>query len=411
MNQTLSRSQSMTMEAGMEAAALVEAARPSAGTNGMAASVPASEPQASPVEAFAERLMDSVATTFEVFGMYLGDRLGFYEVMAQDGPMTPSELAQRTGTHPRYVREWMEHQTVSGILRLVETPKAAVVDASSAPRMESRYVLPHPQREVLASRDSLNYLAPLVQLAAGTVEPIQKVMQAYREGGGVHFCQFGRDLREGQGRMNRAAFLQQLGPEWLASMPDVAAKLRRPEGARVADFGCGVGYSSIGVAMAYPNVQVDGFDLDEASILEARANAAEFGLSGRVHFEMRDAGDPALAGSYDLVLACECLHDMSDPVSALRTMRRLVREDGVVFVADERVADHFDPEAGMVEKLMYGFSVLHCLPAGMADQPSAGTGTVMRLATLQSYAEQAGFWDLEVLPIENPILRFYRLSV
>jgi hypothetical protein len=124
---------------------------------------------------------------------------------------------------------------------------------------------------------------------------------------------------------------------------------------------------------------------------------------------VRDAGDPELAGQYDLVIACECVHDMSDPVSALRTMRRLANDSGAVIVVDERVHEEFSPEGGDIERLMYGFSIMHCLPVGLADQPSVGTGTVMRPGTLRGYAREAGFSNIEILPLDNVFFNFYRL--
>jgi 2-polyprenyl-3-methyl-5-hydroxy-6-metoxy-1,4-benzoquinol methylase len=196
----------------------------------------------------------------------------------------------------------------------------------------------------------------------------------------------------------------------LPGVPDVHERLRSAPPARVADFGCGVGWSSIGIARTYPDAIVHGFDLDAPSIELAKQNAREHGVADRVKFEVRDAGDPALAGQYDLALAVECIHDMSDPVAALRVMRKLVGEAGSVLIVDERVADEFDPPGGELEWMMYGWSILHCLPAGMADQPSAGTGTVLRAPQLRRYAEEAGFTRIEVLPIEADFFRFYRLQ-
>lgn len=154
---------------------------------------------------------------------------------------------------------------------------------------------------------------------------------------------------------------------------------------------------------------MDGFDLDEASVEAARAHAAEAGLQERVKFHVTDAGDASLDGRYDLVTAFECIHDMSDPVSALRTMRRLAGESGAVLVVDERVGDTFTAKGNDVEWMMYGWSILHCLPVGMAEQPSVGTGTVMRADTLRQYAVEAGFREVEILPIANFFFRFYRL--
>jgi 2-polyprenyl-3-methyl-5-hydroxy-6-metoxy-1,4-benzoquinol methylase len=355
-------------------------------------------PETRSAEQFAERLMQSVSTMLDVFGIYTGDQLGLYQVLAQDGPLSSAQLAARTGTNERYIREWLEHQAVAGIL-----------DVDHDDSKKPRFILPPDRAEVLADVDSLNYLAPLVQAAAGAVEPREKLLSAFRTGKGICFHEYGRDLREGQGRLNRAAFLQLLGREWIPAMPDIHQLLASSRPSRVADIGCGVGWSGIGVALAYPNVHVDGFDSDEASIAAAKENAIEYGVDDRVHFSVRYASDPELQGRYDLVIALECVHDMAHPVSALRTMRRLVREHGAVLVVDERVGDEFNPNAGLIEKLMYGFSVTHCLPSGLAEEGSAGTGTVMRRNTFRNYADEAGFCDVHELPINYPLFRFYRL--
>jgi len=351
-------------------------------------------------DAFVERLLQSTAGVFDIFTLYLGDQLGFYRALANGDAVTSAELAARTGAQERYVREWLEQQTVTGVLE-VENPEAEAT--------VRRFRLPAPHAEVLAERNSLNYLAPLSQLAVGAAHPIHAVVDAFRKGGGVPYADYGADLREGQGNMNRAMFLQELGQIWLPAVPDVHTRLQADPPARVADIGCGVGWSSIGIAQAYPNVQVDGYDLDEPSIEMAQANLREANVNGRVKFHVRDAGDRNLAGRYDLVTAFECVHDMSDPVGALRTMRGLVNGSGTVIIADERVGDSFTPTGNEVEWMMYGWSVLHCLPVGMADHPATGTGTVMRADTLRKYAREAGFREVEVLPIDNFFFRFYRL--
>jgi 2-polyprenyl-3-methyl-5-hydroxy-6-metoxy-1,4-benzoquinol methylase len=351
-------------------------------------------------DAFLEKMLQSVAGAMEVFTIYLGDQLGYYAILAEDGALTSHELASRTGTHERYAREWLEQQTVTGILEVEN------VEAGAG---ERRYYLPPGHDEVLADRDSLNYLAPLTQLVASLSQPLEDLLQAYRTGGGVPFEAYGRNAREGQARMNRASFLQLLGTEWLPVMPDVHANLSNGHQARVADIGCGLGWSSIGVAQSYPGVRVDGFDLDEASVREARTNAEQHGVSDRIRFHHRDAGDPDLEGQYDLVMTFECIHDVSDPVGVLSTARRLLKKDGAVFICDERVGEKFTGERNEVEHLMYGFSTLHCLPVGMTGEESAGTGTVMRPDILRRYAEAAGFREVEILPVDNYFFRFYRL--
>jgi len=351
-------------------------------------------------DAFLERMLKSASGVFDIFSVYLGDRLGFYRVLAQQGALTSTELAAGTATHERYAREWLEQQTVAGILEVED----AATDVTAR-----RFRLPLGHAEVLTERESLNYLAPLAQLLVGATRPLDAVLQAYRTGTGVSYADYGVDLREGQASMNRTMFLQQLGHEWLPAIPDIHTRLQADPVARVADIGCGAGWSSIGIAQAYSKVHVDGYDLDTPSVELARANAATVGLTDRVRFHIRDASDPALAGQYDLVTAFECVHDMSNPVGALRAMHTLASERGAVMIVDERVGETFTPTGNEVEWMMYGWSVLHCLPVGMADQPSAATGAVMRTDTLRRYAREAGFRDVEILPIDNFFFRFYRL--
>ncbi|MBI3006766.1 MAG: methyltransferase domain-containing protein [candidate division NC10 bacterium] len=353
-------------------------------------------------DAFVERLLHSTRGTFDIFSIYIGVRLGFYEALAEAGPLTSPELASRTRTSERYVREWLEQQTVVGILE---------VDDEKAEATQRRFSLPAAYAEVLVDQESVNYLAPLTRLLAGAVHPLASVLEAYRTGGGVPYAEYGSDLREGQAGINRGMFLKQLGSEWLPVIPDVHARLMAAPPARIADVGCGAGWSSIGMAQSYPKVYVDGFDLDEASVELARANAEAAGLTDRVKFSVRDAGDPQLAGRYDLVTAFECLHDMSQPVPVLKAMRQLAGDNGAVLVVDERVGEAFTAAGNDVEWMMYGWSILHCLPVGKADEPSAETGTVMRPDTLQRYAMAAGFRRVEILPIDNFFFRFYRLHI
>ncbi len=353
-------------------------------------------------DALVGRLFEAAIGTMDVFAVYIGDRLGLYEALAARGAATAPELAAATGTHERYVREWLEHQAATGIL--------AVDDVAAAPTAR-RYRLPAGHDEVLLDRDSLNYLSALLRLVVGATRPLPALLEAFRRGGGVPYPEYGADTREGIAEMNRPMFVNLLGSAWLPALPDVHARLQSAPPARVADVGCGTGWSSIAIARAYPHVLVDGFDLDEASIRTARANLAAAGLTDRVTFRVRDAADPGLAGRYDLVTAFETIHDMARPVEALRAMRALVADGGTVLVADERVGDTFSAPGTDVERLNYGFSVLHCLAVGMCDAPAAGTGTVMRAGTLREYAAAAGFRGVEVLPIENDFWQFYRLTL
>lgn len=351
-------------------------------------------------DALVERLFQANLALLEVLTVYLGDRLGLYRALADRGPATPAELAARAGTDERYTREWLEQQAVSGLLEADDAPTAAA----------RRYGLPDGHAEVLTDRDSLSYLAPLGRFNVGASQRLPELLEAFRTGQGVAYGGYSADAREGQADMNRTQFVNLLGSQWLPAMPDVHARLLANPAARVADLGCGTGWSSIAIARAYPSVRVDGFDSDEPSIALARANAAEMGVADRVTFHLQDASAAALTGTYELATAFECVHDMGRPVDALRTMRRLVGDHGAVLIADERVAEQFAAPGDDVERLMYAWSILFCLPTGLADAPSAGTGTVLRPEKLRTYAAEAGFSGVDVLPIQNDFWRFYRLT-
>ncbi len=350
-------------------------------------------------EAFAERLFASILGAQEVQAVFLGDRMGWYRALAENGPLTSPELAERTGTAERYAREWLEQQAVCGYVS-VATPDAD-------PRRR-RFRLPEAQAEVLTDEDSLSYVLPIARFVAATGQHLDALAAAYRTGGGVSWAELGADAREAQAAANRPYFLHQLGDD-LAAIPALDARLRR--GGRVADVGCGGGWSSIGIARRYPGVTVDGFDVDGPSIEMARANAAEAGLADRVRFHVADAAEIVPEQPYDAVFAFECVHDLADPVGVLEAMRRLAGSDGVVVVMDERSEERFTAPAGEIERLLYGYSLMCCLADGMSTQPSAATGTVMRPSTLADYARRAGFSDTTVLPIENDFFRFYQLVV
>jgi len=350
-------------------------------------------------DALAQRLFGATIGALDLLHVYVGDRLGLYKLLA-DGPLTSSEVARRCGIHERYAREWLEQQAVAGVLD---------VDDARAPAERRRFALSPGHAEVLVNEDSLSFLAPLSQGVVSLAQALPKVLAAFSGGGGVPFEAYGTDIRQFISRVNRPMFLSLLATEWFPKVPGLAERLRADPPARVADVGCGTGWSSIGIAKGFPRVQVVGLDLDEASIADAQANAAASGVAEQITFEVRDAADPALAGTFDLVCGFETIHDMCDPVGALRAMRSLRADGGTVLIADERVADAFTTDADEVERFQWGWSALHCLPTALTAPPAAGTGTVMRLPTLRRYAQSAGFGDVEVLEIENDFWRFYRL--
>jgi 2-polyprenyl-3-methyl-5-hydroxy-6-metoxy-1,4-benzoquinol methylase len=356
-------------------------------------------PGTSDTNALVERLFGAVIDSLEVASVHVGGRLGLYTALADGGAATPGELAVRTGTAERYVREWLEQQAIAGFLS---------VDDADAPADERRYGLPDAYRPVFVDADDLNYLTPLAAIAIDVLAPFEQLLDAYRTGVGVPFEAYGTDLVDAIGAINRPQF-HNLIADWMASVPHIDTRLRATPPARIADVACGTAHSSIAMARAYPLVSVDAIDVDATSITTAHANVAAAGLADRVHPTLHDASDADLGGPYDLITIFEALHDMNHPVEALRAARASLTDGGSVIIADERVAERFSPPGDEIERLNYGFSILHCLAVGMLDDDSAGTGTVIRPDTVRAYAADAGFSRVDVLPIEHDFWRFYRL--
>jgi 2-polyprenyl-3-methyl-5-hydroxy-6-metoxy-1,4-benzoquinol methylase len=351
-------------------------------------------------DALVERLFLNAVGAFDLFSVYLGDRLGLYRTMAEHGAMTAAELAAAAGVHERYAREWLEQQSASQLLEVD-------MDGNGGQR---RFRLPEGHEEALLDVSSLNYVAPMARAVLASIRPIDAVVAAFKSGEGVPYADYGEDLHEAQAAFTRPLFENLLGKEWLPSVPELHARLLADPPARVADVACGQGRSSIEIARAYPKVKVDGIDSDHASVERAREHLVGTGVEERVAFHERDAADAELAGRYDLVTIFEALHDMSYPVDVLRAARGLLGDNGVLFIGDERTEEAFTAPAGDVERLFYGFSVFHCLPVGMVGSGAAGTGTVIRADTVRLYAEEAGFSSCEVMPIENDFWRFYLLK-
>ena len=381
------------------------------GTTASLPPVPASGPAGASdaVEAFADRLFAATLGAIDLLAVHVGDRLGWYRALAQAGPMTSGALAEATGTAERYTREWLEQQAAAGILAAEDAGAAPALDADLQDVARARtYALPDAHAEVLTDTSSLSYLAPLARFVGAIGPQLPHLLESYRSGGGVSWDQLGDDAREAQGDVNRPWFEQRLAPA-LATVPVVHEALSRP-GSRVVDVGCGFGWSTLAIARAYPGAQVHGVDLDRPSIEAARTAAAAAGLSGRVTFHLADGAELAVAEPFDAAFAFECVHDMPRPVTVLDAVRRSMRPDGVVVVMDEAVGEEFRAPADDVDRIMYGYSLFVCLPDGLSTAPSVGTGTVLRPATLRKYALEAGFADVEVLPIDDfGFFRFYRL--
>jgi 2-polyprenyl-3-methyl-5-hydroxy-6-metoxy-1,4-benzoquinol methylase len=343
-----------------------------------------------------QRVLQSAIGALELFGIYLGDRLGLYAALRDGKARTPGELAERCGIHPRYAREWLEQQAVAGVLE---------VAAKSEDAAARRYRLPEEHAAIVADADHPAHLAPLGRMLAGVGRVLEEVAAAYRSGGGVPYARYGADFRHGQGGINRPAFGASLVDAWIPAVPGLAERLA--SGGRLADLGCGQGWSALAVARRFPAAEVWGLDADSASIEDARAAATAAALS--VRFECADAGALAGHGPFDAVLLLEVLHDLARPGEVLAAARAALADDGVLLVADELVAPSFAAPGDDLERMMYGWSIVHCLPTQMAEPGSAALGTVLRESTVRELAAGAGFRETRVLDVDGGFFRLYEL--
>lgn len=359
-----------------------------------------SRPERSP-DVLVGRLFEASLGMFEIMSVYLGDRLGLYRALHDGGPATPAELAARAGIDERYAREWLEQQAVAEILD---------VDGIEDLAENRRYTLPAAFVAPLLDLDSPWSIAPLGRSIVACAKVLPQLLEAYRTGGGVAWADFGADMIEAQGDFNRPWLLGSFGTEILPAIPEVHRRLTADPAARVVDVACGVGWASISMALAYPGIRVDGFDLDASSIDLARANAANAGVGDRVSFETREIAE-AEAGAYDVAIVIEAIHDMTQPIAVLAGIRRLLRPDGVALIADEKTEDAFTAPGSASERFFYAFSLFTCLPAVMTERPTAATGTVMRASTMQEFGLAAGFRRVDRLDEPSlEMLRFYRLT-
>jgi 2-polyprenyl-3-methyl-5-hydroxy-6-metoxy-1,4-benzoquinol methylase len=352
-------------------------------------------------DAFVGRMFEAGVAMLDVLSVYLGDRLGLYRSLAREGPATAAQLAVRASIDERYAREWLEQQAATGILE---------VESETADHERRRFRLPSEHAEALVDPDSPYSIAPLARSIVACASVMPQLLTAFRSGGGVPWSDYGSDMIEAQGEFNRPWLLRSFGAEHLPAVPDIHTRLQADPPARVADVACGVGWAAIAIARAYPNVTVDGFDLDAPSIELARGNAVAAGVADRVTFKVRDAAEPSAAGRYDLAVVIEAIHDLSRPVEVLGAIRQMLGPGGTAIIADEKSADVFIAPADAVERFLYGVSVTCCLPTAMTERPTAATGAVMRADTLRGYAAEAGFRAVDVLDLPHDFLRFYRLT-
>jgi 2-polyprenyl-3-methyl-5-hydroxy-6-metoxy-1,4-benzoquinol methylase len=327
---------------------------------------------------FVFKAVDEVGATLNAALVVMGDKLGLYRALADDGPLSPEDLAARTGTTERYVREWLNAQAAGGFV---------AYDADSG-----RYALPPEQAVALADPASPAYLPGFFQFALGTVLDSPRIVEAARTGGGVGWHEHVHDVHEGCERFFRPGYHAHLLTEWLPALEGVVEKLEA--GARVADVGCGHGASTLLMAEAFPRSDFAGSDYHVGSIGTARARAAEAEVAN-VHFHPEPA--QAYSGEgYDLVTMFDCLHDMGDPVGAARHVRTTLSPSGTWMIVEPNAGDRVEDNLNPVGRAYYGFSTLLCTPASLSQDVGLALGAQAGPARIRDVVEAAGFTRFRV---------------
>lgn len=335
--------------------------------------------QLAPVDAeklmgFVYRAVDEVGATLNAALVVMGDKLGLYKAMAGAGPLTPAELAERTSTSERYVREWLCAQAAG---RFVD------YDSESG-----RYILPPEQAVALTDESSPAFLPGFFQMALGSVIDSPRITAAARTGEGVGWHDHVQDVHDGCERFFRPGYNAHLLAEWLPALNGVVAKLER--GASVADVGCGHGASTVLMAAAYPASTFLGCDYHDASIATARKRAASAGVEARARFEVVPAA--SFPGrNYDLVTMFDCLHDMGDPARAARHVRESLSPDGTWMIVEPAAGDRVEDNLNPVGRAYYAFSTLLCTPSSLSQDVGLALGAQAGEARIREVVTGAGF--------------------
>lgn len=323
--------------------------------------------------AFVFRAVEEAGAALNCALVVMGDRLGYYRSLAEGGPSTPAELAERTHTDEHYAREWLNAQAAGSFVTYEPST--------------GRYTLPPEQAVALTDESSPAFVTGLFQIAHGTARDADQVMAAARTGDGLGWGDHNGDVHVGCERFFRPTYAAHLIGGWLPALDGVVEKLER--GAAVADIGCGHGSSTILMAEAFPQSSFVGTDLHDGSVATARDRAREAGLS-EVRFETADAASVS-GGPYDLVTMFDCLHDMGDPVGAARAIREVIADDGTWMIVEPMAGDHVEDNLNPVGRAYYSFSTLLCTPASLAQPVGLALGTQAGPARIRDVVTAAGF--------------------
>ena len=325
--------------------------------------------------AFIGKMLGDLGGAFSVPTTRIGFRLGLFDALNAGGAATAADLAARAGgLSPRYVREWALAQASNGYIEF-------------NPSTDTFSINPE-QAMIFVTKDSPVYLAGAFDLAAAMIEAEPKVEQAFRDGSGVRWGDSAGCLFCATGAFFRPGYVNNIVQTWIPALDGVTEKLAAQ--AKVADIGCGVGFSTILMAQAYPSSQFVGYDFHEPSIAEARKHAEHHGVSDRVRFEIAKAKEIAENG-FDFVTMYDCLHDMGDPRGCAAHVRKILKKDGTWMIVEPIAADKPEQNMNPVGRLYYNASTMICVPTSLDQEVGEGLGAQAGQAKLSAIIGDAGF--------------------
>ena len=327
------------------------------------------------LDAFINQFVGDFGVALHASTVVLGDKLGLYRALAAAGPLTPAELAERTETAERYVREWCNAQTASGYL---------TYDPSNG-----RYTLPEAHVAALTDESSPACVLGGFQGMTAATRATPRIIEGFRTGKGVGWHEHDPNLFEGTERFFRPGYNANLVSSWIPALDGVEEKLRA--GATVADIGCGHGASTLIMAKAFPKSKFVGFDYHEPSIERARRHAADEGLGDRVKFEVARAKTFPGKREYDLVAFFDCLHDMGDPIGAATHVRESLKPDGTWMLVEPFAHDKPEDNHNPLGRVFYSVSTLVCTPASLSQEVGLALGAQAGEGRLTDVLKQAGF--------------------
>ena len=326
-----------------------------------------------------ERVFRDMAGAMTAGMAYVGTRTGLFRAMQGKGPMTLDAVVRETKLQPRYVEEWLKGMASAGYLDY--EPGAQT------------YALSDEFAYFLASDGTDHFVGGMWEMVPPLMQAAPRVAEAFRNGGGVPFADYGPDCVHALDLINRGQYEQRFASYWLSVLPAITEKLKN--GGRALDFGCGSGRVAIALKKAFPQAQVSGYDIDAASIEKAKA------AGSGVEFSTRKP-----SGKFDLVTICDCIHDLAAPERTLKEVHSLIKDEGSLFIIEPKAADRLEDNKNPVATMFYGFSLLHCMTQSLAAG-GPGLGTCLGPAGTERVVRAAGFTQFRQLDIKSQTNLFY----